>query len=42
MISVLLFAGISLGLVCLVTADCQAHHHTPDAKDPSKDRAPGD
>lgn len=39
MITVLLFTGLSLGLVCLVVTDCQAHHHTPGAKESPKDPA---
>jgi len=39
MITVLLFTGLSLGLVCLVVTDCQTHHHNSDAEEPPKDPA---
>gem|GEM_PF-6052710 len=42
MITVLLFTGLCLGLVCLVVTDCQAHHHTPGAKEPPKDSSSRD
>lgn len=42
MISVLLFTGLSLGIVCLVFTDCRANDRTPDAKKPSKDPAARD
>ena len=38
MITALLFAGISLALVCLVTSDCRAHVDTASAKDSPDDR----
>jgi len=38
MITALLFAGISLGLVWLVTSDCRAHLDTVSTKDSPDDR----
>ncbi|HVZ63620.1 MAG TPA: hypothetical protein VG936_03455 [Lacunisphaera sp.] len=43
MISVLLFTGLSLGIVCVVFTDCQAaNDRTPGAKKSPKDRASRD
>jgi len=42
MFNILLFAGISLGLVCLVVMDCRARLHTPGAEDSPQDRVPRD
>jgi len=38
MITALLFAGIGLCLVCLVTSDCRAHLDNTHAKDSPEDR----
>lgn len=40
--SVLLFTGLSLGIVCLVFTDCQAHNRAPDDKKSPKDPAARD